>query len=314
MCCMLGCSRRKQFEEEFTTLLLLLNQDINFEDPEDQFRFKQLCLTGMISLLVLSCYRCSLSDDLNKYFLHSARFESFDSKHVGLQKLKINQILTNCQRNSAFNELNLEKIKFGSKNSSVFTESFGRNQFSLDFVWQQNEENPSASRSSLLKEDMTFLLGRTGIDLESFLHLIYDVFTEQMKSEPILLFSPLILLSEVCNNTAIFKTIYEAMLELIEETPMEEFVTHHYIFSLISKSASSIVPTFNDLNELQIYIYRYITSNHILLDISILRGFLGLLECFLKTSTCMGKLSDEIQLLKTIIFDYGITQTRLRTK
>jgi hypothetical protein len=104
------------------------------------------------------------------------------------------------------------------------------------------------------------------------------------------------------------------MLEMIEETPMEEFITHHYIFSLICRSASAVVPTLNDMNELQIYIFRYITSNHLLLDISILRGFLGLLECFLKTSTCMGKLSDEIQLLKTIIVDYGVTQKRLRNK
>ncbi len=178
MCCFLGCSKRKQFEEEFTTLLLLLNQDTNFEDPEDQFRFKQLCLNGMISFLILSCYRCSLSDDLNKYFYHSSRFENFYSKHIGLQKLKINQIVTNCQRNSAFNDLNLEKVKFGAKNSSILTESFGRNQFNLDFVWQQSEEGAG---SSLMKENMSFLLGRTGIDMESFMHLIYDVCTELMK-------------------------------------------------------------------------------------------------------------------------------------
>ena len=77
----------------------------------------------------------------------------------------------------------------------------------------------------------------------------------------------------------------------------------HLIY-LMCKTQALLIPSMGELQQLAILIGSYLKSSHIFIRNATLAGVLCLLECCSKTNTTMGRLSDEMTLLRDLSLGY----------
>lgn len=142
---------------------------------------------------------------------------------------------------------------------------------------------------------------------------------------------------EICDNREHIRWIKNTVMRLQEQIPFDDTISHHvsvtvalhqvtredcylmlfflfpfllaliriqYIIYLLCRTQSILVPSFAELSHLCSIISTYLKSTHIFIRNATLHGLLCLLECCSKTSTTLGKLSEELCLLREIIVGY----------
>lgn len=78
-----------------------------------------------------------------------------------------------------------------------------------------------------------------------------------------------------------------------------------HIIYLLCRTQALLMPSYAELQHLAALIGNvYLKSSHCFIRIAALQGLLCLLECCSRTNTAMGKLSDELSLLRDLIVGY----------
>lgn len=108
---------------------------------------------------------------------------------------------------------------------------------------------------------------------------------------------------EICNDPDEIKWIKAVTLKLIDTIPFDDYITHNYLCMLLCRAFSISIPSSSDLSFIQAHMWKCISSNQVFLRNTVLTGILSLLECLHKTSTSIGKLSDELLSMKSQILD-----------
>ena len=309
-----GYTQRQEFEEYFMTLLVLLNQWNEIQDPEEQFYIRKLCLETNVDLL-LSCFKYPVIGVRENSFFHLPRLDKIKMDSIGMKKLHHIQESLSSQLN-VFYQPNLEQINIKCRNNSIGMQSFGMNQFALNYSWQLVETNNVVCGSgSCLSRNINYLIVKSGVDFKSALQLIYDIMTQMIEDNPILVLPQLAKIVEILDNIEQFKWINKKMLSLYETIPNEDTISHQYIVYLLCRSYAVLVPTLNDLQNIQPIINKYLSNNQLYVRIATLQGLLCLFESVFKTNTTIGKLNDELVLLRSVISNYitknGIIVERL---
>ncbi|CAO1418775.1 unnamed protein product [Diamesa serratosioi] len=298
-----GYTQRQEFEEYFMTLLVLLNQWNEIQDAEEQFYIRKLCLETNVDLL-LSCFKFPVIGVRENSFFHLPRLEKIKMESIGMKKLHHIQESLSSQLN-VFYQPNLEQISVKCRNSSIGMQSFGMNQFALNYTWQLVETNNVASDSgSCLSRNINYLIDKSGVDFKSALQLIYDIMTQMIEDNPVLVLPQLSKIVEILDNIEQFKWINKKMLSLYETIPSEDTISHQYISYLLCRSYAVLVPTLNDLQSIQPIVNKYLNNNQLYVRIATLQGLLCLFESVFKTNTTIGKLNDELMLLRSVICNY----------
>lgn len=298
-----GYTQRQEFEEYFMTLLVLLNQWNDIQDAEEQFYIRKLCLETNVDLL-LSCFKFPVIGVSENNFFHLPRLDKIKMDSIGMKKLHHIQESLSSQLN-VFYQPNLEQISIKCRNNSIGMQSFGMNQFALNYTWQLVETNNVVSGSgSCLSRNINYLIEKSGVDFKSALQLIYDIMTQMIEDNPILVLPQLSKIVEILDNIDQFKWINKKVLSLYEIIPSEDTISHQYISYLICRSYSVLVPSLSDLQNIQPIINKYLTNNQLYVRIATLQGLLCLFESVFKTNTTIGKLNDELLLLRSIISNY----------
>lgn len=298
-----GYTQRQEFEEYFMTLLVLLNQWNDIQDAEEQFYIRKLCLETNVDLL-LSCFKFPVIGVGENSFFHLPRLDKIKIDSIGMKKLHHIQESLSSQLN-VFYQPNLEQISVKCRNNSIGMQFFGMNQFALNYTWQLVETNNVVTGSgSCLSRNINYLIEKSGVDFKSALQLIYDIMTQMIDDNPILVLPQLSKIIEILDNIEQFKWINKKVLSLYETLPSEDTISHQYISYLICRSFAVLVPSLSDLQNIQPIINKYLTNNQLYVRIATLQGLLCLFESVFKTNTTIGKLNDELVLLRSIISNY----------
>lgn len=296
-----GFTERHQFEEVFMTLLVLLNQWNEMQDEEEQFNIKQLCLQTNVELIV-SCFHHPVIGVGENSFFHFPRSEKIKLHSIGLKKLHHIQELLDSRLN-VFYQPNLDRI--GHDNNSVSCDTFDMNQFALNYTWMMIESREEvASAGSILSRNVAFYHEKCGIDFKSALQLIYDLMTQMIDENPVLVLPQLVKLVDVLDNSEQFKWINKKMISLHESIAGEDTISHQHIAYLLCRSAAVLVPSLSELQHLQVIINKYLGCNQIFVRNACIQGVLCLFESLCKTNTTMGGMSDEIKLMRNCILSY----------
>lgn len=109
---------------------------------------------------------------------------------------------------------------------------------------------------------------------------------------------------EICDNRQQIKCIHERSRALLAQIPMDDTISHQYLIFLVCKTAALLVPSLSELQQIENVLRNYLKSSHVYIRCATINGILALLECCHRTSTSIGKLSDELQLLKNIALNY----------
>lgn len=298
-----GFTQRKDFEEIFMTLLVLLNQwNDNLHDPEELFCVKNLCLQMNVDLL-LSCFRYgNFENDGECNVAHLPRSEKWAKMElIGIKKLHhIQEIL--CSSLNVFYQPNLERIDVLHNSNAISTKNYGMNQLSLSYTWHLTNE---ASKSDHILRNMTYVnVEKLEIDYKSALQLIYDLMTQMIDENPVIVLPQLAKLIDILDNTEQFKWINKKMQNLYEAICSEDTISHQYIVYLMCRSSAVIVLSLSELQQIIAIINKYLGCNHMFVRNATLHGLLCLCESLIKTNTAIGTISDELKLLRTTIVNY----------
>jgi huntingtin len=290
-----GFTQRQEFEEIFMTLLVLLNQWNEMQDAEEQFNIKQLCLQTNVEL-ILSCFRFPAIGAAENSFFHFPRCEKIKLDSVGLKKLHHIQETLDSESN-VFYRPNLERVGEGS--NLVSSTSFDMNQFALNYPWEMIE-----SRVDSLSRNIAYHHEKCGIDFKSALQLIYDLMTQMIDENPVLVLPNLVKIVDVLDNVDQFKWINRKMLSLYESIAEEDTISHQHIAYLLCRSAAVLIPSLGELQQLQVIVNKYLSCNQVYVRNAALHGLLCLFESLCKTNTTMGGMSDEMKMLRNCIVNY----------
>lgn len=129
-------------------------------------------------------------------------------------------------------------------------------------------------------------------------------FFTPIQSNHILILPNLVKFTEICENREQIKQIWEKADYLRTHIPMDDTISHQHLIYLLCKTKSILIPTQAEMMTLENIIKGYLKSSHLFIRCAALNGLLSLLECYAKTSTTIGKLSDEMQRIKEIILQY----------
>lgn len=297
-----GFTQRKEFEEIFMTLLVLINQCNEMQEAEEQFCVKQLCLQMNVDL-ILSCFRHQNFENKDQCNVaHLSRCEKWAKMEmIGVKKLHHIQEILNPNLN-VFYQPNLERIDLLNNSNAIATKSFSLNQYSLSYTWHLTNE---ASKQDHIIKNMTFAHAeKLEIDYKSALQLIYDLMTQMIDENPTLVLPQLGKLVDILDNNDQFKWINKKMQVLYESTCSEDTISHQYIVYLLCRSAAVLVPSLSDLQQIVPIINKYLGCNHMFVRNATLHGLLCLCESLIKTNTAIGTISDELKLLRTTIMNY----------
>lgn len=298
-----GFTQRQQFEEVFMTLLVLLNQWNEMQDAEERFHIKRLCLQLNVDLIA-ACYRFPQIGLSEHPFFHLPRNDKIKLDSVGMKKLHHIQCTLDPHQN-VFYHSNLERIEQGGSSNIVSTSTFDMNQFAVNYNWQMIESREEvAAMRSILSKDIQFYHERAGIDFKSALQLIYDLITQMIDDDFIIVLPQLAKLIDFLENSDQFRWINKKMWSLHETVAEEDTVSHQYIAYLLCRSAAVLVSSLQEVQQLLAVINKYLSCNQIFVRIAALHGLLSLFECFCKTNTTMGAMSDEMKILRNCILSY----------
>ncbi|XP_017490988.1 PREDICTED: uncharacterized protein LOC108379176, partial [Rhagoletis zephyria] len=223
------------------------------------------------------------------------------------------------------------------RDSVIGTGQFSLNQYDLNFVWQQmeayanNTTNNNASDAEMPGSDVSsaaerkakdstggaarssediatknyhYFTAQSGVDFKSSTQLIFDVLMQIIEHNHILVLPNLVKFTEICESRDQIKWIKEKALKLQETIPMDDTISHQHLIYLLCKTQAMLIPTLGELQQLCQLIGNYLKSSHIFIRNATLAGLLCLLECCSKTNTTIGKLSEELALLRELIVGY----------
>ncbi|XP_020811155.1 LOW QUALITY PROTEIN: uncharacterized protein LOC110186345 [Drosophila serrata] len=323
-----GFTTRQQFEEYFMTCLLLINQlyDEHMVDQQEQFQIKQLCLQAILELL-MTYKTFPIVGQTNGQFHHTTRWRRITCDSISLKKLHKVQLLVDAC--SVFYQPNLERQL--AQDNVIGTRTFAANQYDLNFSWAQMEAHAGAGMgmgmgtgtddgaSSLadIKQscesdvpDMAMRNYRhftqlSGIDFRSSTQLVFDVLQQMIELNHILVLPNLVKFCEICESRDHIKWIKERCLKLQEQVAMDDTISHQHIIYLLCRSQALLIPSLGEMQALCSLIGNvYLKSTHGFIRIATLQGLLCLLECCSKTNTTMGRMSEELTLLRALIVGY----------
>lgn len=261
-----------------------------------------MCLYAITELL-LACHKYPNIGFSNQRFHHFPRLSKIKPNNICLKKLHNIQLILPPSSN-IFYQGNLER-NVSDNDNLIGTKRLQLNQFSIDFIWQTiDDSNFVANKDISINKNSKYFIEKSGIDLKSSMQLIFDVFSQLIEQNHILILSHLVKLSDICCSRDQFKWINTTMLGLQERVPREDTLSHQHIIYLLCKSYAVIIPSLSELNQLCTLIPQYLKSTQLFIRTATLNGLLCLLECFVKTNTTIGSLNDELQTLRNIIIGY----------
>ena len=297
-----GFNQRQEFEEIFMTLLVLVNQWNEMKDTQEQFNVKQLCLQTNVELLV-SCFRYPVvRNACEKMFFHYPRCDKIKMESIGLKKLHHIQDTLDSNLN-IFYQPNLEQIKYG--NNLVSCSTFDMNQFALNYTWHMIESREEvASAGSVFSRNIEFYREKLGVDFKSAIQLIYDVITQMIDENPVLVLPQMVKIIEILDDIEQFKWINKKMLSLYESIASEDTISHQFIIYLLCRSSAVLVPSLSEVQQLIVIVNKYLGCNQIFVRNACIQGLLCLFESLCKNNTTMGGMSDEMKVLRNCIVNY----------
>ncbi|KAH8363432.1 hypothetical protein KR084_010163 [Drosophila pseudotakahashii] len=321
-----GFTTRQQFEEYFMTCLLLINKlyDEHMVDQQEQFQIKQVCLQAILELL-MTYKTFPIVGQTDGQFHHTTRWQRITCDSISLKKLHKVQLLVDAC--NVFYQPNLER-QLAARDNVIGTRTFAANQYDLNFSWAQMEAQASAGGGGGLSgveppnttdikqsgdadvPDMAMRNYRhftqlSGIDFRSSTQLVFDVLQQMIELNHILVLPNLVKFCEICESRDHIKWIKERCLKLQEQVPMDDTISHQHIIYLLCRSQALLIPSLGELQVLCSLIGNvYLKSTHSFIRIATLQGLLCLLECCSKTNTTMGRLSEELSLLRALIVGY----------
>ncbi|XP_070143648.1 huntingtin isoform X2 [Drosophila kikkawai] len=316
----LGFTTRQQFEEYFMTCLLLINQlyDEHMVDQQEQFQIKQVCLQAILELL-MTYKTFPIVGQANGQFHHTTRWQRITCDSISLKKLHKVQLLVDAC--SVFYQPNLERQL--AHDNVIGTRTFAANQYDLNFSWAQMEAHAGGGMgtgeeaASDIKQscdsdvpDMAMRNYRhftqlSGIDFRSSTQLVFDVLQQMIELNHMLVLPNLVKFCEICESRDHIKWIKERCLKLQEQVAMDDTISHQHIIYLLCRSQALLIPSLGELQALCSLIGNvYLKSTHGFIRIATLQGLLCLLECCSKTNTTMGRMSEELTLLRALIVGY----------
>ncbi|XP_032597539.1 uncharacterized protein LOC6569724 [Drosophila grimshawi] len=324
-----GYTTRQQFEEYFMTFLLLINKlyDEHMVDQQEQFQIKQLCLQAIMELLTTYTTFPFLGHG-NSQFYHTTRWQRINCDSISLKKLhKVQLLVDTC---NVFYLANLERQP--REDNVIGTCNFTVNQCDLDFSWalmeayahmlpydggttgldeafgagcELDRQSQSGSMSDTAWRNYRHFAQLTGIDFRSSTQLVFDVLQQMIEQNHILVLPNLVKFCEICESRDQIKWIKERTLRLQELIPMDDTISHEHIIYLLCRTQALLIPSHSELQHLVALIGNvYLKSSHCFIRIAALQGLLCLLECCSRTNTAIGKLSDELTLLRDLIVGY----------
>ncbi|XP_067624466.1 uncharacterized protein htt [Eurosta solidaginis] len=227
------------------------------------------------------------------------------------------------------------------RDTVIGTSQFRVNQYDLNFMWQQmeayadntansnnNSENDAEMSPSSGGGDAThrkarslvsgmacnnedtatknyrYFTTQSGVDFKSSTQLIFDVLMQIIENNHILVLPNLVKFTEICESRDQIKWIKDKALKLQETIAMDDTISHQHLIYLLCKTQAMLIPTIGELQQLCQLIGNYLKSSHIFIRNATLAGLLCLLECCSKTNTTIGKLSEELALLRELIVGY----------
>ncbi|XP_017083196.2 LOW QUALITY PROTEIN: uncharacterized protein LOC108116020 [Drosophila eugracilis] len=318
-----GYTTRQQFEEYFMTFLLLINKvyDEHMVDQQEQFQIKQVCLQAILELL-MTYKTFPIVGQANGQFHHTTRWQRITCDSISLKKLHKVQLLVDAC--NVFYQPNLERQL--NHDNVIGTRTFAANQYDLNFSWAQMEAQAAVgvglsggeqSNAADIKQssdadvpDMAMRNYRhftqlSGIDFRSSTQLVFDVLQQMIELNHILVLPNLVKFCEICESRDHIKWIKERCLKLQEHVAMDDTISHQHIIYLLCRSQALLIPSLGELQVLCSLIGNvYLKSTHSFIRIATLQGLLCLLECCSKTNTTMGRLSEELALLRALIVGY----------
>ncbi|XP_034127938.1 uncharacterized protein LOC117583609 isoform X2 [Drosophila guanche] len=326
-----GFTTRQQFEEYFMTFLLLINKvyDEHMVDQQEQFQIKQVCLQAIMELLMTYKTFPIVGQPATGQFHHTTRWQRITCDSISLKKLHKVQLLVDAC--NVFYHANLERQL--ARDNVIGTRNFAANQYDLNFSWAQMEAyvgglppaggdsdplgvtsmadiKPSSSSADTDVPDIAMRNYRhftqlSGIDFRSSTQLVFDVLQQMIELNHILVLPNLVKFCEICESRDQVKWIKERALRLQEQVAMDDTISHQHIIYLLCRSQALLIPSLGELQTLCALIGNvYLKSTHCFIRIATLQGLICLLECCSKTNTAMGKLSEELALLRALIVGY----------
>ncbi|XP_017062532.1 LOW QUALITY PROTEIN: uncharacterized protein LOC108102290 [Drosophila ficusphila] len=325
-----GFTTRQQFEEYFMTSLLLINRlyDEHMVDQQEQFQIKQVCLQAILELL-MTYKTFPIVGQAGGQFHHTTRWQRITCDSISLKKLHKVQLLVDA--NNVFYHPNLEREL--AHDNVIGTRTFAANQYDLNFSWAQMEAQATGAGTGTgalsggggeqdstadIKQsgdasdvpDMAMRNYRhftqlSGIDFRSSTQLVFDVLQQMIELNHILVLPNLVKFCEICESRDHVKWIRERCLKLQEQVAMDDTISHQHIIYLLCRSQALLIPSLGELQVLCSLIGNiYLKSTHCFIRIATLQGLLCLLESCSKTNTTMGRLSEELALLRALIVGY----------
>ncbi|XP_023034526.1 uncharacterized protein LOC6647961 [Drosophila willistoni] len=318
-----GYTTRQQFEEYFMTFLLLINKvyDEHMVDHQEQYQIKQVCLLAIMELLMSHKTFPIVGLQTTGQFHHTTRWKRITCDSISLKKLHKVQLLVDAY--NIFYQANLERQL--DRDNVIGTRNFAANQYDLHFCWAQMEayaegnsstattpegEAPDVKPSSNIASDMAIRNYRhftqlSGIDFRSSTQLVFDVLQQMIELNHVLVLPNLVKFCEICESRDQIKWIKERILKLQDQVAMDDTISHQHIIYLLCRTQALLIPSLGELQHLCSLIGNvYLKSSHCFIRTATLRGLLYLLECCSKTNTAMGKLSEELAMLRTLIVGY----------
>ncbi|KAH8247796.1 hypothetical protein KR038_010072 [Drosophila bunnanda] len=321
-----GFTTRQQFEEYFMTCLLLINQlyDEHMVDQQEQFQIKQVCLQAILELL-MTYKTFPIVGQTNGQFHHTTRWQRITCDSISLKKLHKVQLLVDAC--SVFYQPNLERQL--AHDNVIGTRTFAANQYDLNFSWAQMEVHAGAGMGlgtgtgaeatsmadikqscepdvpDMAMRNYRHFTQLSGIDFRSSTQLVFDVLQQMIELNHILVLPNLVKFCEICESRDHIKWIKERCLKLQEQVAMDDTISHQHIIYLLCRSQALLIPSLGELQALCSLIGNvYLKSTHGFIRIATLQGLLCLLECCSKTNTTMGRMSEELTLLRALIVGY----------
>lgn len=297
-----GFSQRQEFEEIFMTLLVLINQWNEMKDAQEQFNIKQLCLQTNVELIV-SCFRYPVIGSAGEnLFFHYPRCDKIKLESIGLKKLHHIQDTLDSNLN-IFYQPNLEQV--GNGNNLVCCANFDMNQFALNYTWHMIESREEvASAGSIFSRNVDFHREKLGIDFKSAIQLIYDVITQMIDDNPVLVLPQMVKIVEMIDDIEQFRWINKKMLALHESIAGEDTIAHQFIIYVLCRSSAVLVPSLSEIQQLVVIINKYLGCNQIFVRNACIEGLMCLFESLCKNNTTMGGMSDEMKVLRNCIINY----------
>ncbi|KAH8312123.1 hypothetical protein KR044_009489, partial [Drosophila immigrans] len=165
--------------------------------------------------------------------------------------------------------------------------------------------NSNSNMTDITWRNYSHFVQLSGIDFRSSMQLVFDVLQQMIEQNHILVLPNLVKFSEICESRDQIKWIKERTMRLQDQIAMDDTISHQHIIYLLCRTQALLMPSYGELQHLAALIGNvYLKSSHCFIRNAALQGLLCLLECCSRTNTAMGKLSDELALLRDLIVGY----------